>query len=294
MTPSSGFVGAAFYHSLTPSEVVTVVPRLLTAFDSATRAVGLLRYVVSQLVRPSDFPTKRVDGDALERLATAIVDERILSVDFRERPPLDRTSVVPAQLSFSLTPNRVAQQPVEVPFEAIAFFPRRVVASTRALVGAVSEIAETLGASYALVHAGRDAEMVKQEARGIAATHFFEEPSPEERERVGRLDHVQMHRPVLGCERIPGAYWGTFLAPHFVERLGGLARVRTSAPVEKVEALSSGMAYLQLTADVWDYDRADFPEKLASLERYLEPISLLSLERIAIPLRFKSDRAKPI
>ena len=295
MSPSSaGFVGAGFYHTLPPTAVVTAIPRIITAFDSATRAVDLLRYVVSHEMRPSSVVTKPVDAAALERLTAAILDDRILILELQERPRLPRTSVVSAEMQFSLRPHGSRKQPVEVPFEATALFPRRVVTSTRALVGAVSEIVEILGAPYACVHAGRDEQMVKDEARGLAGVLFYAKPSPEERERVERLDHVQINRGVLGSERIRGAYWGTFLGAHFVDRLGGLDRMRANAPVERVEVLSSGTAYLQLTDEVWDYDRRNFAKKLASLERYLEPISLASIERIPGPPRGPKWGVRPI
>jgi hypothetical protein len=293
VTRSTGLVGAVFYHSLAPSAVVTAVPRLLTAFNSASRETHLLRYVITEVGIPETVITERIDGAVLDRLTAVVKDERYVTLDFRERAPSDRRSEMPAQLHLSLIPKRTAagEGPLEVPFEVRAFFPRRVVTSSDAVVGALSEIANVLRAAYAFIHAGPDDERVQREASAIAATNFFGKPTPKVRKWVERLDHIQMNRNLLGSGRIRGAYWGTFLGAHFVERLGGPGRVKASAPVEKVEPLLSGITYLQLTADVWDYQRRDFPVKLATLERYLEPISLVSVERIPIPRFSRWDRS---
>lgn len=64
-----------------------------------------------------------------------------------------------------------------------------------------------------------------------------------------------------------GAAWGLWLTAEHITGLGGLARVRSEAPVWRVEPRGDGV-WLQLT----EFPNPDFVEHMSALRAYLQPI----------------------
>jgi hypothetical protein len=90
--------------------------------------------------------------------------------------------------------------------------------------------------------------------------------------RGSQLERAWLKRPVVGQDLLRGAYWGMFLGPHFVARLGGVAAIEAQSPCEVVTALEGGGARMQLTSRIEDALAPGYVERLRGLQAYLEPL----------------------
>ncbi|HEX8695961.1 MAG TPA: hypothetical protein VF746_26335 [Longimicrobium sp.] len=109
---------------------------------------------------------------------------------------------------------------------------------------------------------------VSSELSGVPIAPW-DQPLPEE--EVNRLSKIQRLQKLFGTYA-RGDGWGTFLGPHLVKEMGGLAQMQQDAPVSCVDPLPGGGAYLQLSPRPLLVRTEGYRQAVKRLGIYLRPV----------------------
>lgn len=126
---------------------------------------------------------------------------------------------------------------------------------------------------YGLIYSGRSYDDVHMELTAIPSRVLGTTLSAREELRLQWLGFWQQYEDEVGAH-VRGAYWGNFLGPSIVRRLGGLETVLSTAPVEVVMPTGNGGVYLQVSLDPGPDLLLRDQERLRALGGLLEPVSI--------------------
>lgn len=267
-------IGATIYHDLDLSERTELLEEILRSVASVT-GEQRLNYFTGMFTDTDRFSReKKLTEKNLQQLKVDLGGGVYQDLAFNELPGAAREqNEEGVSLHIGMIPAFQRGERAVYPYEVHLLVPDEVAQSTDAVSQGVLRFAADLQSPYALVYGGPDFGDVYMELTATPMFPWGKQLTEQEERRRERLLHWQGERVRIG-EVVRGAYWGNLLGADMVKHLGGPDRVRSEAPVERVQELSNGGVYLQLTNDPADWRRAEYPFLLEKLESYLAPVSL--------------------
>jgi hypothetical protein len=262
-------IGAVIYHRMNIAQNPDLLDAVLAAIPGRTNA-GVLAYAEG-ILATSGAPTRewKLTPDRIVQLKHELKSGKLASLELNQQPRVQREQNLKG-VSIYL---QIETQANAYPFDLAFIMPDQSEEATRDLIDGLKVCFEILEGGYGFVYAAPTWNDVFMEITATPISSWDEELTPAEKEREERLFTVQDERDSIG-EFVRGAYWGNFLGPATIDKLGGIEHVRNTAPVHLIQQLDGGGLYLQLTRSPLDCSTTEINASITMLADFLGPVTL--------------------